>query len=87
LLTSELRVITKLYVDPRCHRQGIGSRLFKAAEQRIREAHFSELFLGTIADSAVPFYEKMGLSITGYKRGRSGRRAVLMKKPLKERTP
>lgn len=51
--------ITKFYIDPQCHRQGVGSILFKAAEEQIRQEH-SEVILGA-TNTAVPFYQKMGL--------------------------
>jgi ribosomal protein S18 acetylase RimI-like enzyme len=56
--------ITKLYVSPACHRQGIGARLLTAAESIIRDSGHGRLMLGAFR-SAVPFYRAMGLSVMG----------------------
>lgn len=78
--------ITKLYVDPKHHRQGIGAVLFKAAERVIIEAGYEELVVGVMATSAVGFYRVMGFVEVGHKvsetGGCSGREVVLMKKTL-----
>lgn len=52
--------ITKFYVDPSYHRQGIGAVLFQAAEKQILQNGYTELVLGA-TDTAIPFYRKMGL--------------------------
>jgi GNAT superfamily N-acetyltransferase len=52
--------ITRFYVDPPCHRQGIGAVLFQAAEDQIYQLNHQELILGA-TDTAIPFYRKMGL--------------------------
>jgi ribosomal protein S18 acetylase RimI-like enzyme len=78
--------VTKLYVDPEFHRQGIGAALFRTAEEIIAQAGDKELFLGSFA-SSVRFYEAMGLRVTRNKTASSGplegRRCVIMKKPLR----
>jgi len=74
--------IAKLYVKPSCHRRGIGRKLFEAAEARIRAAGHARVTLGAFS-SAVPFYEKMGMRVTGRKEtgGRmSGSVVTLMEK-------
>lgn len=57
--------VTKVYVDPRLHRQGIGTLLFRAAEQVIRRAGHKEMMAGVAFDAAIPFYEAMGMSAVG----------------------
>ncbi|MCI0512528.1 GNAT family N-acetyltransferase [candidate division KSB1 bacterium] len=52
--------ITKFYVDPRFHRHGIGAVLFQAAEDQIYQHNHQTLILGA-TDTAIPFYQKMGL--------------------------
>jgi len=52
--------ITKFYIDPLFHRQGIGAILFKEAENQILLSGYCELVLGA-TDTAIPFYQKMGL--------------------------
>lgn len=59
--------ITKLYVDPKAFRLGIGRRLFEAAEELIRNAGYSEFFLGTIFRTNHVFYEAMGMCRTSEK--------------------
>ena len=54
--------ITKLYVDPNFIRQGIGMKLFNAAEHIITEAGYDELILGVVFESSIPFYQAMGMS-------------------------
>ena len=57
--------ITKLYVDPRFVRKGIGAALFRAAERVVRQAGQRDVVLGTVFDSSIPFYETMGMSKVG----------------------
>ena len=80
--------IDKLYVDPEYHRQGIGTVLFRAAEDSIRKAGHHEMFLGAMARSAVPFYERMGMYQDGYKHvqvgGFVGEQVVILRKELHE---
>jgi GNAT superfamily N-acetyltransferase len=77
--------VTKLYVEPGSHGQGIGAGLLAAAETAIRRAGFDRMFLGTMS-GAVPFYEAMGMTVSGTKRPSSGpfgdREVVLMAKSL-----
>lgn len=57
--------IARLYVHPQFHRQGIGKALFEATEAMIRQAGFAEVTVGAMVDSAVAFYQSMGMTITG----------------------
>ncbi|MBN1348844.1 GNAT family N-acetyltransferase [candidate division KSB1 bacterium] len=75
--------ITKLYVAPEHHREGIGEMLFIAAEQEIRTNGYHEMHLGA-TDTAIPFYQKMGMTLTGRVPYRvdifPGRRVAIMTK-------
>ena len=75
--------LAKLYLDPAYHRQGIGTKLFRAAEQMIREAHHREMTLGS-TDTSVPFYKAMGMYVVRRQPSKaevfSGREVVIMKK-------
>lgn len=64
--------LTKLYVDPRLHGQGIGRALFAAAERIIRQGGHGELVLGAAFRSCIPFYEAMGMSVADEGRISSG---------------
>lgn len=55
--------IEELWVDPECHHQGIGSALFRYAEQRMRETGHHLLTLSCATQSARPFYVAMGCTI------------------------
>ena len=57
--------IAELWVIPACHRRGIGSMLFRYAEQRMREAGHRLLTLHCATLSAKPFYTAMGMTIEG----------------------
>jgi len=57
--------IARLYVHPRCHRQGVGRRLFQAAEAMIREAGFTEVTVAALVESAAAFYRAMGMREVG----------------------
>ncbi len=72
--------ITKFYVDPEHHCQGIGAALFRASEQIIRNKGYSEMTLFAIGTTPIPFYQAMGMSVVGHKQGRSGRQVARMKK-------
>ena len=78
--------ITKLYVDPKRHRQGIGELLFEVAEEIIAREGHQKLTLGTLGESPVPFYTAMGMTVVGYKdfpeQFHLDKRAVLMQKIL-----
>ncbi len=52
--------VSKLFVDPDSHRKGIGTALFRAAEEAIGESGHDTLFLGAFGPS-IQFYEAMGL--------------------------
>lgn len=56
--------ITKLYVDPEHHRQGIGTALWRAAAERIRAAGHAELRLVTTG-YGIPLYRSLGMRIAG----------------------
>ena len=58
--------IAKLYVSPEHVGQGVGRLLYEAAESLILEHGYSRVWLGAFP-TAVPFYEKMGLSVVGEK--------------------
>lgn len=77
--------VTKLYVDPARHGQGIGSRLLAAAEVTIRQAGHDRMLLGT-TQGTVPFYESRGMTVAGRRRPRAGpftdRDVVQMEKSL-----
>ncbi len=76
--------ITKLYVDPRWHRKGIGRILFEKAEEMIEKNGYDQIVLGAIGSSPLPFYESMGMKISGRKPCRmeqnSDREVILMEK-------
>jgi ribosomal protein S18 acetylase RimI-like enzyme len=82
--------ITRLYVSPENHRQGVGKDLFNAAEQIIAESGFDRLSLVAIGESPVPFYRAMGMSVV--KRAKStlpcykGGKVILMEKSLQGET-
>jgi ribosomal protein S18 acetylase RimI-like enzyme len=57
--------IARLYVDPQCHRQGVGRVLFEACEAMIRQAGHEEMTVGALVDGSLAFYQAMGMSITG----------------------
>ncbi|MBT7067444.1 MAG: GNAT family N-acetyltransferase [Verrucomicrobia bacterium] len=77
--------VTKLFVDPSSLREGIGTALFRAAEEAIMKAGHGMLFLGAFGPS-MPFYEAMGLSADHEKTidcgPLRGRRNTVMKKSL-----
>ena len=56
--------ITKLYVDPGVHRQGIGTALWRAAADRIGAAGHRELWLVT-SGYGIPLYRSLGMVVTG----------------------
>ena len=78
--------VTKLYVDRRFHRRGVGTMLFNASERIIRSAGHREMVLGAVFDSSVPFYKAMGMSAVGRRSDLANRvegpNAMIMKKPL-----
>lgn len=76
--------ITKLYVSPEHQREGIGRSLYEAAESLIRQRGRERVALGAFP-SAVPFYRRMGLSVTGHKEATGalkGLSTALMEKRL-----
>jgi GNAT superfamily N-acetyltransferase len=60
-LAIERNDVAELWVSPEHHRKGIGTALFKTAEQCIAQAGFRTLTLCCAAHGARPFYEAMGL--------------------------
>ena len=79
--------ITKLYVSPEHQREGIGRSLYEAAESLIRRRGHARVTLGAFP-SAVPFYRRMGLSVTGHKDASGALRGLataLMEKELGSR--
>jgi ribosomal protein S18 acetylase RimI-like enzyme len=79
--------ITKLYLLPALHGQGIGRRLFELAQRCIAEGGYAELTAWAAFDVAIPFYEKMGMETAGRKYdllGKTrGRNTMCMKKSLR----
>ena len=76
--------ITKLYVSPARAGEGIGRLLFGAAESVIRAEGHTRVTLGAFP-TAVPFYERMGMSVRGHTEGSgvlAGRTWALMEKEL-----
>ena len=67
VIAVEENEITKLYIDPKRIRQGIGTRLFQAAQHIIIQAGYKDIVLGTIFGSSITFYEAMGMSKVGRK--------------------
>ena len=56
--------VTELFVDPAHHREGIGRQLFELAVRLVRSAGHGKLRLVTTG-YGIPFYEAMGMSVTG----------------------
>lgn len=56
--------IDKLYVDPRCQRNGVATLLVEEIEYRIRGHEESSLYVEASLN-AVPFYESVGFEQTG----------------------
>ncbi|MFH2203432.1 MAG: GNAT family N-acetyltransferase [Elusimicrobiota bacterium] len=77
--------ITKLYVDPTTHRQGIGKLLFYEAERIISASGHQEVTLGTTGHG-VPFYRSLGMEVVNRKRCAHGplvgNEVTLMSKPI-----
>jgi GNAT superfamily N-acetyltransferase len=76
--------IAKLYVSPEYSGRGVGRSLYEAAETMIREHGHPRVWLGAFP-TAVPFYERMGLSVVGEKAATgplAGRKMMLMEKKL-----
>ncbi|MHC4637657.1 MAG: GNAT family N-acetyltransferase [Planctomycetota bacterium] len=78
--------VAKLFVDPAYHGQDIGTMLFNSAQQIIVEGRYEEMIVGVMANSAVGFYEKMGMSKYGEKELNNGvfggSKIPLMRKPV-----
>lgn len=78
--------VTKLYVDPQCHGQGGGGMLLAAAERVIASAGHDEMVAWAAFNSAIGFYEAMGMCAAGRKWDilgmAHGGNPMLMKKTL-----
>lgn len=78
--------ITKLYVHPDCHGRGIGKKMFNIAKDEIIKSGFHGMNAVAIGESAVPFYERMGMKIVGRKKstapGFEGREGIQMRMSL-----
>jgi len=55
--------IAELWVDPRRHRQGVGTALFRTAEAVVAAAGHRHLTVRCAAVGARPFYEAMGATV------------------------
>jgi ribosomal protein S18 acetylase RimI-like enzyme len=86
MVAIEDNKITKLYVLPERHRQGIGRKLFEVAEKIITGKGFRKLSLVAVGKSPIPFYRAMGMHIIEVKRSKipayMGRTTALMEKAL-----
>lgn len=58
--------VAELWVDPTRHRQGIGTMLFRKAEQLIADTGHTTLTVRTTG-YAIPFYETMGARVVDRK--------------------
>jgi len=56
--------LAKLFVHPEHHRHGIGTALFLAAEQCVRDSGFGQVKTRCFPASR-PFYEAMGMAVVG----------------------
>jgi GNAT superfamily N-acetyltransferase len=56
--------IQEMFVDPDYHRQGVGTALFRSAEQTVAAAGYSAIKVKTMS-SALSFYMRMGMLQTG----------------------
>ncbi len=65
MVSTRGATITRLYVDPNWHRKGVGAQLYNAAEKTIRSDGHLKLSLVALGESSVPFYQAMGMSVTG----------------------
>jgi ribosomal protein S18 acetylase RimI-like enzyme len=78
--------ITKFYIDPQDHRNGIGTQLFNAAEKIITENGHSKMILGTVGKHAIPFYRSMNMVVIDKKKCvndfNSGKDVIIMSKSL-----
>jgi len=59
--------LAKLFVAPVRHKQGIGSLLFRAAENVVKQNGHNEMIVGVMFEDAVGFYEKLGMTRFGTK--------------------
>lgn len=66
VLAVEFDEIEALFVDPSCHRQGVGAALFAAAERSIASRRHPLLRVHTTGYGS-PFYEAMGAPRVGAK--------------------
>ena len=64
-LAIEGNDVAELWVAPDQHRRGIGTSLFRFAEQRIADAGHQVITLRCAARGAAPFYQAMGLEAVG----------------------
>jgi N-acetylglutamate synthase-like GNAT family acetyltransferase len=77
--------ITKLYVDPKFHRQEIGTMLFEVAQRAIARSGYHNVLVGTTG-YGVPFYLAMGMDVAEMKTASSGPlkgwEITVLRKPL-----
>jgi len=85
LVGIEGNEIAKLYVDPEYRRQGVGRKLYRAAEKAILDSGHKGIVLGTFP-SSVPFYQSVGMTVVGARTVEcgtlEGRQNVIMEKRL-----
>ena len=67
LISTKGNEITRLYVDPSVLGNGVGKRLFEKAERFVAQDGHDELIAWAVFDSAIPFYEAMGMFKAGRK--------------------
>ena len=65
VLAVDRNEVAELWVDTSHHRTGIGTALFKKAEQIISEQRFPDLTVHCAGSSMHPFYEAMGCVVVG----------------------
>ena len=78
--------LARLYVEPRFHGLGVGSKLFDAAEVMIRDAGFAEMTVAALVERAAAFYRARGMHEIGREIYEPeiflGREVVLLSKSL-----
>lgn len=73
--------VGRLIVHPDFQRQGIGSRLLSAIEERFPEADKLELFTGSESEATIRLYRRHGYVVTRTEQQTSAVRIVFLEKP------